>query len=225
MFKLRECSRVLPETTLERYQSIAPATLGHHLDGGVMDNSLKPVRSGTSMVGVAVTVQTFGRDSTVCHKAIDVVKSGDVIVIDRGGDYRYACWGEMTSLAALLRGVAGVVVDGAVTDVEAIREMGLPVFCRGTSALTTQLLGHGGGLNIPVNCGGVVVQPGDLILGDDDGIVVLSPAEADYWLQIASEEEAGDAAYRQALKEGKLPSQLAPIDELIRSAQKGSGQL
>jgi len=221
MFHINPRTQVISPSLVERYRSIEPAALGHHIDGGVMDNGIKPIRPGTSIAGIAVTVQTFGRDSTACHKAIDFIQPGDVLVIDRGGDMRYACWGEMTSLAAQVRGAAGVVVDGPITDITTLREMDLPVFCRGAAVITTQLLGQCGAVNVPVNCGGVVVHPGDLIVGDDNGIIVIRPDQAEEWLHIAVREEAEEVAYRQALLQGQLPSQLAPIDELIRNAEKG----
>jgi len=218
MFHIMERKNAVSPSLVERYRSIEPATLGHIIDSGVVDNHLQSIQSGLMIVGPAVTVQTFGRDSTACHKVFDFVQPGDVIVVDRGGDTRYACWGEMTSLAAKMCQVAGVIVDGPVTDVAAIREMGLPVFCRGTSVMTTQLLGQCGAINMPVNCGGVVVHPGDLILGDDNGLMVIPPDQAEMWLEVARKEEEAEAPYRQALLAGKLPSELAPIDDLIRNS-------
>lgn len=223
MFHIVERKKTVPPSLVESYKSIEPATLGHILDGGIVDNRLQSIQPGLKIVGPAVTVQAFGRDSTACHKVFDFVQPGDVIVVDRGGDRRYACWGEMTSLAAQVRQVAGVVVDGPVTDVASIREMGLPVFCQGTSVVTTQLLGQYGAINVPITCGGVVVHPGDLILGDDNGLIVIPLDQAEMWLEIAREEEEAEVPYRRALLEGKLPSELAPINELILNSGRGHG--
>lgn len=180
-----------------------------------MHPRLKPLQPNTLLVGAAVTVKTVGRDSLVCHKVIDLVHPGDVIVIDRDGDQRYACWGEMTNLAAHLAGVAGVIVDGPVTDVQVLRQGRLPIFCNGAAALTTQFLGLGGSINTPIVCGGVVVNPGDLIFGDDNGIFVIPPERAEHYLSITLEEEKGDGEWRDGLLQGKRPSQMAPIDEIM----------
>lgn len=183
-----------------------------------MHSRLKPLQPNTLLVGSAITVKTVGRDSLMCHKVIDLVHPGDVIVIDRDGDQRYACWGEMTALAAELAGVAGVIVDGPVTDVQALRQGRLPIFCSGNVALTTQFLGLGGSINTPVVCGGVVVNPGDLIFGDDNGVFVIPPEQAERYLSITIEEEKGDREWREGLLQGKRPSQMAPIDELINKS-------
>lgn len=217
MFKIFERKQSLSASLLEAYKSVTPTALGHILENGFMDGGLKPIYDRCSVVGCAVTVKTYGRDSTVCHKVIDLIQPGDVIVIDRGGDQRYACWGEMTSLAAKLRHAAGVVVDGPVTDINAMREIGLPVFCRGVVALTTQILGLGGEINTSIQCGGVVVHPGDLILADENGILVINPSEAEQVLHKALEEEQADREFKQGLLEGKLPSQLMLIDEMIQN--------
>lgn len=203
------------------YRSIAPSTLGHIMDGRAMDSGIKAIAPASAIVGLAVTVMVRGRDSTVCHKVIDLLSPGDVVVISQEGGERYSCWGEMMTLAAKLRGAAGVVVDGPATDISQIRTLGLPVFARGASPLTTLLLGESGAINTPITCGGVRVEPGELILASDDGVLVLSVEEAQSLLEPARAEERGDDEYRQALLRGELPSQLAPIAELIEGARDG----
>jgi len=221
MFEIRERSDGASAELVEAYRSVAPATLGHLIDGSAMDPRIKPVCPGSAAVGPALTIWSPDRDSTACHKAIDLVEPGDVLVIARDGADGYACWGEMMTLAAKLRGAAAVIVDGPITDVQALRELGLPVFARGATALTTQLLGERGGVNVPVVCGGVEVSPGDLILADEDGILVLAPDLAASLLPAAREEETADAEYRRELLAGRLPSELAGIDDLIRRADGG----
>ena len=220
MFEVLESKeQAITDRLLEAYRAIAPSTLGHIWDGRALDPDIRPVAAGTAMVGRAVTVTVRGRDSTVCHKVIDLLRPDDVVVITQGGERRYSCWGEMMTLAARMRDVAGVVIDGPVTDVVRVRGMGLPVFARGTSPLTTQLLGESGAINTPIVCGGVSVEPGELVLGSDDGVLVLSAAEAESLLTAAQEEEVGDEEYRKALLAGELPSQLAPIERLIERAR------
>ncbi len=216
MYILRERVASLPQALITRFREITPSALGHLITDGAIGNNIRPLQSGATLLGSAVTVKTVGRDSIVCHKVIDYIQPGDVIVVDRGGDQIYACWGEMTTLAARLAGAAGVLIDGPVTDVQILRRDSLPIFCRGAAVLTTQFLGTGGGINVPVVCGGVVVNPGDLIFGDENGVLVIPPSQAENLLALALEEEKGDAAWRQGLLDGKRPSQLAPLDSLMK---------
>jgi 4-hydroxy-4-methyl-2-oxoglutarate aldolase len=145
---------------------------------------------------------------------MDVVRPGDVLVIATGGA-PYACWGEMMSLAAKAQGVAGVIVDGPLTDVAQQMDIGLPVFGKGRAALTTQVLGEGGSINLPVVCGGLHVDPGDLVLGSADGVLVLPKREAEHLYDRACDEEKGDGGWREALLSGKRPSELYDLDGLI----------
>lgn len=215
--------RRAPADLVERYRQIAPSTLGHLIDGHAMDAGIVALLPRTRVTGPAVTVQTSGRDSTVCHKVMDFIEPGDVVVIASDGraEREYACWGEMMMLAAKIAGAAGVVIDGPLTDVQQLREIGLPVFGRGRSAITTQLLGEGGSINRPIVCGGLLIDPGDLVLGSDDGVIVLSPAEAERLFRDAWREETGDGAYRNDLLAGKRPSQLYDIDGLIDGSFHG----
>ncbi|MBI0528495.1 RraA family protein, partial [Dickeya dianthicola] len=104
------------------------------------------------------------------------------------------------ALAARVKGLAGVVVAGAVTDSRALRQLGLPVFCKGVSAITTRTLGTAGAVNVPVTIAGVTVHPGDVAVGDDDGVFILSRATARDWLEPALSKEHADAQRRDALR-------------------------
>jgi len=94
--------------------------------------------------------------------------------VDAGGERHHACWGEPAALVAKARGCAGVVIDGALTDVAALRDVGLPTFARGISSLVGRALERSSGtVNAPIQCGGVAVHPGDLVVADDDGVVIV----------------------------------------------------
>ncbi len=166
---------VVSAELLAQLGRIAPATIGHVLDYEFMDPELRPIGSHFSFVGPAVTVRVFGTDSTILHYALNVAQAGDVVIVDRLGDRRYACWGGGVALAAYTKGIAGAVVDGVLTDRVEIEEMGFPIFGRGISPITTRGGGLTGEINTPVRCGGVLVNPGDIILADDDGVLVLAP--------------------------------------------------
>ena len=167
-------STVSPELLAE-LRKIAPATIGHMLEHEFMDPELRPIISRFNFAGPAITVRCFGTDSAIVHYAVDIAQPGDVIVIDRLGDRKYACWGGGVTNGAQARGVAGAVVDGMLTDRVEIEDMRFPVFGRGISPVTTRAPGLTGELNVTVRCGGIMVNPGDIVLADDDGIIVLPP--------------------------------------------------
>src|SRR2546421_5088295 len=120
---------------IEQYKTLPPATIGHIINEGFVDTAIRPVYRRLSAVGTAVTLKLPGGDLSLTRAAIDQLQPGDVLVIDFGGQTQMACWGEMTSLAAKMKGCAGVIVDGAVTDVVEIEDQKMPTFARAASAL------------------------------------------------------------------------------------------
>ena len=206
-----------------RFRAISPATVGHIQDFGFMDPALRPVGRRIKLCGPAVTVRTVALDSAVVHRAIDVAEAGDVIIIDRVGDTRHASWGEMTTRGAMHRGIAGTIIDGAVTDIVEIEDLGFPVFARSISALTTKGLALAGEINTTVQCGGVVVRPGDLVLADDNGIVVIAPEQAEAMLDVCEPRERRESWMREELAKGRPLSELSGsgtrLDERLRTEQ------
>lgn len=171
-------SRV-PDHLVEAFKAVPPPTIGHAWQRGFMDPGIRPLyRIGEVVVGRAVTARLTPGDVTYTRPAVEALGPGDILVLDLGGDRRVAAWGEMTSLAAQVRGAVGVIIDGLCTDVLEISEMRMPTWSRGLSALIGRRLEHDGAVNVPIQCGGVLVTPGDLIVADDNGIVVLRPDEA-----------------------------------------------
>src|SRR5205085_233636 len=132
-----------------------------------MSRSLVPVIKGARSAGTAVTISTPGPDSTVLHHAMGLLRRGDFLVVDRCGDRVHSCWGGILNHAAKVIGIAGVVVDGPVTDPEELRAHGVPIWSRGISPVTTKPVALGGQVNVPVSCGNVAVLPGDAILADE----------------------------------------------------------
>lgn len=162
---------------LEKYRSIPASTLGHFSDQGFL-RGIKPLFNNIRMVGNVVTVKVFPPDGSVLREALLLSEPGDVLVIECVGDQECGCWGELRTLAGLIKGLAGVVVSGAVTDVSALRLHGLPVFCRDVSAFTTRGIGAQGEVNQPIQIGEIQVHPGDLAIGDDDGVFILDAGRA-----------------------------------------------
>jgi len=174
---------------LEHYRGIAPSTLGHFGDEGYL-RGIRPLFDGLRMLGNVVTVKVFAPDGAILRDALLLSEPGDVLVIQCVGDQECACWGELRTLAGLIKGLAGVVVEGAVTDVAALREHRLPVFSRGVSAYTTRGIGEQGEVNLPIEVAGVRVNPGDIAIGDDDGVFILDRQRAEVLLpQLLAKEE------------------------------------
>jgi len=192
----------------EMSEAIGFATLGHFLEEGFMDPGIRLLSvPKAKVVGCAVTVRISPPDSVLVHKVTELLRPGDVLVIDTGGDTRHAPVGEMVALAAQVRGAVAIIVDGVVTDIEEIASLGLPVFARGTSLLTTKLLGlKFGGINVPVSCGGVRVEPGDVILADTNGVMALKREVVRSVAPLARTSEEGEAEMRRyLLAKGSLP--------------------
>jgi regulator of RNase E activity RraA len=196
----------LPAELIAGYAEVAASTLGHLGRTGYLPE-LKPVVANTRLLGRVVTARIPLPHGALLREALIASRPGDVLVIEAVGDPHCACWGELRTLAALIKGLAGVVVNGAITDVQALRQLGLPVFHRGISAVTTQGGEALGELNVELQLGETRVCPGDLALGDDDGLFVLSPARAAALLPGALAKEAADQARRaqllQRLTEGR----------------------
>ncbi|AZD48678.1 RraA family protein [Pseudomonas chlororaphis] len=182
---------------LEHYRGIAPSTLGHFGDEGYL-RGIRPLFDGLRMLGNVVTVKVFAPDGAILRDALLLSEPGDVLVIQCVGDQECACWGELRTLAGLIKGLSGVVVEGAVTDVAALREHRLPVFSRGVSAYTTRGIGQQGEVNLPIEVAGVRVNPGDIVIGDDDGVFILDGQRAEALLPELLAKEVLDRERRAA---------------------------
>jgi len=159
-----------------------------------MHPDIKPLDPTWRVCGPAVTVRPENwYDRMVSELAPKYVKPGDVIVVDAGGRSEIAVWGMSMSVSAKSAGAAGVVIDGAtMNSALLVRERPqLPIFARAVSAVATSSDGTGS-INIPVICGGVIVYPGDIILGDGDGVVVLSPEIAEAVIANVKKHDAGE---------------------------------
>lgn len=187
---------------LDRFKTTSTGTVGHFLDQGFMDWRIQSVFRPVKLVGRALTISSPPTDNSIFRQALESAEEGDVLVISRAGDQRHASWGGILSLAAQLQGIAGVVIDGAATDWAEITEMQFPVFCKNLSALTTRKQNLGGLLGQPIACGGVTVSPGDVILGDEDGVVVVPQADVESVLERAFAKDAQEERVRENLRRG-----------------------
>ncbi len=142
-----------------------------------MRSRIKPIYPDMKVVGEVFTAKAYPGGTHVCDMALKAIQSGQVLVIDGGAFLEAVLWGEIYSSIAKSKGVKGAIIDGAVRDIEGVRKIGFPLFAAGVtpSAGTGDKLGS---INIPITCGGVVVNPGDLAFGDILGVVIVPPEKA-----------------------------------------------
>jgi len=158
---------------LAPWKGIPPAVASDCMNRGhVMASRISPLAFGMTLCGQARTVTSMVGDHSATLVAIDLAEPGDILVIDARGHTETAVWGGVMTQAALARGIAGIVVDGAVRDAAEIRQLGFPTFASGICPAGPNR-GFGGAVDGPISCGACPVQPGDIVIGDDDGIAVI----------------------------------------------------
>ncbi|MCF1465465.1 RraA family protein [Agrobacterium vitis] len=200
---------------IEGFQLAATAVISDNLSRLPGAVGLLPYhRVSGVMVGTAFTVRTRPGDNLALHEALEHIRPGDVLVVDGGGDTSRALIGEIMMNIAIHRNAAGMVIDGAIRDVAAIAQMDMACFARGTTHRGPYKDGPGA-LNVPVSIGGMVVNPGDIVVGDEDGIVAFSQSIAPDLLQAVRAQEAREAEIIKSIQEGRYkgaygkPSQAA----------------
>jgi 4-hydroxy-4-methyl-2-oxoglutarate aldolase len=182
-----------------------------------MTSDMKPLFEGIRLAGTAVTVKTLAADLAAAFKAIDVSQPGDVVVIDSHGSVDTAFWGENMTMSALNRGVIAAVVDGACRDVEEIRRMKFPVVCKGVVPNVGAIAGYGD-VNVTIQCGGVAVSPGDVVVVDGNGVVVVPMAQAAVILQGAQRLLETERLLQEKIKAGATIGELVNVDEVFKNA-------
>lgn len=199
----------------ERALKVDPAQIGHYVQGGFMNMTIKPVSDDMKVIGPAFTIRLPGKDNSMLYYAMKKAPKGSVIVIDRMGDQRISCFGEIATLSAKTLGMAGVVIDGPSTDTRAIKELNFPVFSTGRSAVTNVLQGFDGEYGIPVNCGGAVVCPGDIVYGDIDGVIVAPPDRFEEFVQKAEAADRNEVLFKKRFAEGGYIDDFANLENLV----------
>lgn len=203
---------------VEKLMRVETATVGHTRHWGFMDRRIQPLLPRRRVVGTAVTLAIPAQDSTLLHHTLGLLRPGDVLVVDRLGDDKHACWGGGVTVAAKAAGAVAGVVDGPCTDLTEIQDSDFPMWCRGLSPITTRLYDLGGTLNRPVSCGGVAVNAGDVILADESGVLVLSPDEADAIADRAiATQERGERS-QDRVKAGEKLGDLSGATKMVLAA-------
>ena len=198
---VQRIERVEPDVVARFAQYYTGIVLDQLDKRGAMTHEISPLSPGMRLCGPAVTSQ--GPDLTVRRMAIDLAQPGDVLVVAAGGITDRACFGDGTAKRMTMKQLAGAVVDGSVRDAAGLRELGFPTFCRGITPRNYHYPAEGdqGAVNVPVVVGGVVVEPGDLVLGDDDGVVVVPRLLAPQIQDVVAEKLAAERAVRSGWTE------------------------
>ena len=217
-FRYRRNTRAPAPEVIRRFSAFAAADVSDMMNRlYTMEPAIKPVTPRTlRLLGPACTVKVFPGDNLMVHKSLDLANPGDILVIDASRSMMTAVIGDLVSTKARHRGIAGVIVDGLVRDVDGILALGdLPVFARGTTPLGPLHRGPGE-VNYPVSVGGIVVNPGDVIVGDADGVVVVPQDSAESMLARLDARAASSAEYQNAVARGDFSN--AWVDATLTSA-------
>jgi 4-hydroxy-4-methyl-2-oxoglutarate aldolase len=181
---------------------------------GAMDAGIHSVAPGMQLCGRALTVRCQPADNLTLHAAVALARPGDIIVANVGDFLEAGHWGEILTVAAQARGIGGLVINGGVRDIEAAQRHGFPVFARGVSMKATvkRVLGD---INLPITCGNVSISPGDLVLADDDGVVVIPAGRVEQILRAATERENREADVMRRLNNGELTLDILGFRKLL----------
>ncbi len=168
-----------------------------------LSSDIRNLVNNKPLLGPAITVKLFPGDNLMIHKALDVAKPGDVVVVDTSGSSSNAVFGDLVANKARHRGIAGFVIDGLIRDIDGVKEVGMPVYARGITAFGPLHRGPGE-LNYPVSCGGIVVNPGDIVTADQSGVVIVRREFASDVLGRLVSHKAKMESYVAAVKRGEF---------------------
>jgi len=198
---------IIAEEFISRLRILSPSLLCDAVgNGGAMDHRIKPVWAGATVIGTALTIKLKPGDNLLLHRANCQAAPGYVLVAETGGNTTNAVWGDMMTRAAMKAGAAGTVVDGLVRDIEDIHNFKYPVFAIGAVPQAAHRDGPGS-INIPITCGGITVNPGDLIFGNIDGVVVVPRAMIEDALGKAEKKLADENERFLEIAAGKIAPQ------------------
>jgi regulator of RNase E activity RraA len=212
-FRIRPGGLRPPGDVLARFQGLASANVADAMGRfNFMDAGIRS-RTGRPLSGPALTVVCRPGDNLMLHKALAMAAPGDVVVVGTGGNVTSAVFGELMGRSAASARIGGLVVDGAVRDVEALTQLRLPVFSRSVCPGGCDKDGPGE-INVPIACGGAAVLPGDIIVGDEDGVAVVPQADADAVLAAVAAVADRERQRVEEIRSGRLFR--ADVDDLLR---------
>lgn len=201
-----------PAELIDPFMDLSVATV-YEVCGGrnLLDPGIHSLYSGNKVCGPAITCVVEPGDNLFVHKALSIAQAGDVIIVDGGGRLKAALWGNIMSQAAIARGVNGVIVNGAVRDLADIHKLRFPVWCRGVCAAGPSKE-RVGAINIPIQFGKTVVNPGDLLLADDDGVISIAKDELEEVLKAGQKRINTEADFAEHLQDGDTTIHLLGLE-------------
>lgn len=179
---------------------------------GNLPSAIKPIARGMKVCGPAFTVQTMASDNKILHRAYATAKKGDVIVAHCSDYYEAGYWGDLMSLGAKTQGIAGLVIDACIRDADDIEAIGFPIFSRGICIKGTSSF-ENGMMNAPIAIGGIIINPGDIIVGDRDGVVVVPQGRLQEAIEKSQAREEREEMIREQLRLGKTSMQIYGWDK------------
>ena len=215
-FRSNPSAPSVSEAVLAEFGSVAVSILSDVMNRIQGTKSLRPFHKGKKLVGTAVTVRTRAGDNQALHKAYEVLRPGDVLVVDGSGDTTQALVGEIMMARAKAMGVAGFVIDGAIRDVDAFLADDFPCYARAVTHRGPYKTGPGE-INVPVAIDGMVVMPGDIVVGDTDGVVAFDRANAAELLLLARQQEQKESVALTAIAEGKTDALYMSFDKASKA--------
>lgn len=193
---------MIPQDKITQLRDLGSATI-YEAQGakGALDCGMKPIDPTVRLAGPALTVEARPADNLILHYAVLKAKPGDVLVVDAKAFMEAGPWGDVLTLQAMKLDIAGLVINGCVRDANLIIELGFPVFCRGLSIKGTGK-NQPGRVNVPICIGDVVIRPGDIIVGDRDGLVVVAHDEVDMAIANSIAREEKEIQQRKSIEAG-----------------------
>jgi 4-hydroxy-4-methyl-2-oxoglutarate aldolase len=183
----------------------------------LMSPRMRPLIAGQRISGAAVTSYNFPGDNLMIHVALNVAQRGQILVLANGGGSQGALWGDVACTFAAQKGIAGVVADGPVRDIDTLREMNFPVWATVISPSHPEKRGPGS-VNVPIVADGVLVEPGDVIVADGDGVLVIPQAHLARTLEGARQRAGREVAIRQRIKAGESLFEILNMDAAVKAA-------
>ena len=205
-----------PKELMDRLRQYGTPQLADGLNKfNVVDPEIKPVWQGLKIAGPALTVRVRPGDNLMVHKAIGMIQEGDILIVDTCGCRNYTILGDLMASSAVQMKVGGIVIDGGIRDVDELREKKYPVFARYFTPAVGDKDGPGE-INYPICCGGVPVMPGDYIVGDDNGVVVIPPDQLETILAGTEKKLAYEKKRAEEIRQGMISK--PDVDEKLRKA-------
>ncbi|MBT2757776.1 RraA family protein [Mesobacillus foraminis] len=216
-FRILPVSKKVEKQLVEQYRNVVTPHISDNLNRmHAIGTQLRPFHKKGKLVGTALTVKTRPGDNLLVHKAIDMAEPGDVIVVDAGGDLTNAIVGEIMLRLARVKGISGFIIDGAIRDSAAFLAGDFPIYARGITHRGPYKDGPGE-INVPVSVGGMLVSPGDLIVGDEDGLAVVPVDSAEEILMKVRAQEQKEHEIMASIDNGTVDRSW--VDEALK--QKG----